>query len=588
MARVFVCLRQINALKFIKRFPQRRHFSDHRLLPGIGLQTVNSFPAFSSYRWCSSFPKYSQRVAGSGHGEDYLDFETRNKNEQALGKLNRRHREEATTEHMVSESSSFADFPLEPSLIQALEELGYKTPFEIQSKTLGHTLIGNDVIGRAVTGSGKTLAFAIPIVHKIKQSPRERGSRSPRAIVVAPTRELCNQIFRSIQEIDPRVRCVALYGGDSYIRQEREIHRGVDVVCATPGRLNDHLERGTINLQQLQFLCLDEADELLNPNFREQIEDLFENSPKTKQVFMFSATMPPEIHEIAVRYMNNPKYIDIANDSNVEAPLNIEHQCIRAPSNHNIPIVANLISQHNAERCIVFLRTKAYTNIVASGLRRLGLQTEALHSDLSQSRREKILSSFRLGDLKVLCATDVAARGLDIPEVDLVVQVEPPANGLEYYIHRSGRTGRAGRKGLSVLLHSGTPEEIRAIREISRKVKMLHVPAPENAINDVQERNLKKAVEKLHLVSEKEREKMMPLAEELMSNENSGTSVLASALVLLSQASTDWSLSSRQQHSTFENIHQSKPRFFTSGNKKFTRLPQRNKSIWYDEDDGGL
>ncbi|GAB6019639.1 Nucleolar RNA helicase 2, variant 3 [Chamberlinius hualienensis] len=468
--------------------------------------------------------------------EDEKPFE---EDVEALGKLSKRHRENSTNEHNSTDIQSFSEFPLHPTLLEALENLGYKTPFDIQTKTLTHTLEGRDVVGQAVTGSGKTLAFSIPIIQKIRErfDTKELADRSPRAIVVAPTRELCNQIYRSIQELDSKIRCVALYGGDSYTRQERELFAGVDVVCATPGRLNDHLQRRNISLNKLKFLCLDEADELLNPNFREQIESLFRDSPPSKQVLMFSATMPDEIKSVASRYLKNPEFILVGNNS--KAPLNIEHQCICAPNGAHLNIVAKMISELNADRCIVFLKTKAYCDIFANNLRRFGHNVESLHSDLTQSKRGRILSGFRMGHIKILCATDVAARGLDIPEVDVVFQVEPPANGIEYYIHRSGRTGRAGRKGLAVLLHNGSQDDLHVIRQINKLVKLNHVTTKDGILDELKEDNLNNALRKLNnlKITDKDMELVTPIAEKMLASEDH-TALLSRILTLLSRNSS--------------------------------------------------
>ncbi|CAM1332034.1 Uncharacterised protein PB.1513, partial [Pycnogonum litorale] len=399
-----------------------------------------------------------------------------------IDRLTLKHRRESTGIH--GSGCKFSEFPIEPKLLARLEKLGYDEPFEIQSKTLEHTLNGRNVIGRAKTGSGKTLAFAIPIVQKIYESTVKRGERrTPKAIVIAPTRELCHQIYKSVQELESFVRCVALYGGASMQRQMSTINNGVDVICATPGRLNDHLERGTFHLDNLKFLCLDEADELLNPNFKDQIENVLSNSPSEKQMLLFSATMPSDFINVIKKYVPNPEYVDITSGQKYKSPESIKHQVICSPRKHHLSVLCSILERVKPERCIVFLRTKEQTRRTAELIRNARLQGVAanyINSDLSQNKRESVMDGFRHGDVNILCATDVAARGLDIPEVDLIVQVEPPCHGADYYVHRAGRTGRAGRPGLSIVVHANTKQEQEIISEIELVVPLEHVGEPED------------------------------------------------------------------------------------------------------------
>ncbi len=337
---------------------------------------------------------------------------------------------------------------LSSTLIQRLNKLGFKSACDIQAETLPHTLNGKDVIGRAVTGSGKTLAFAIPVIEKLMASKRGLG---PRAIAIAPTRELCKQIMQSIEALCDDLNCVALYGGDSYFRQENELQRGVDIICATPGRLTDHVNRGNVNLKDVEFLILDEADELLTPDFSLQIEDILNDTPRTKQMILFSATMPNNIHQLTDEHMTDPVMIDLVESKGI-MPSSINHQVMMVHSNIRDRIVVNLIHMRTPKRAIVFTNTKRHASSLGRFLVRNGISATSVYSsDLSQKVRESCLQSFRKGDTKVIVATDLAARGIDIPEIDLVIHCEQPS-GVDYYVHRSGRTGRQGQVGTSILL----------------------------------------------------------------------------------------------------------------------------------------
>ncbi|CAH1793348.1 unnamed protein product [Owenia fusiformis] len=466
--------------------------------------------------------------------------------EDDLDDLRQKHREAARTQHASSEGLKFSDFEISGKLKNRLEQLGYKEPFEIQAKTLPHTLGNRDVIGRALTGSGKTMAFSIPIVQKLQGRKRGR-TKSPVAIVISPTRELCLQIHKSIQELDPGVRCAALYGGDPYHRQEMVIDRGIDVVCATPGRLNDHIERGNIMIDELEFLCLDEADELLTPNFKEQIENILMESPREKQVMLFSATLPPNITQITRQYMNDPVHVDIAGSQKLTTPLSVKHICMKAPSFHHITLVKHLLDQYEAERCIVFMATKVQCKEATNKLQAMGLKAEAIHSDCTQRRRENIMKAFRKGLIKVLVATDVAARGLDIPETDLIIQVEPPKNGTDFYIHRSGRTGRAGRDGVAVLLHSG--RDWFLVKEIERLVKLEHVEAP-----DMNKYMVQDILERVKKVRENDIKNILPQLEELDLAPPKGKIILAAAMSILMNGGMEKSApESRFERTSFRN-----------------------------------
>lgn len=370
--------------------------------------------------------------------------------------------------------NGFAKYDLPAELLERMNVLGYNKPFEIQEKTLEETLKGRDLVGKAFTGSGKTLAFAIPIIAKILNSPNKH--RNPKCIVLSPTRELCIQLQKCIQELAPKLRCLAVYGGGNYGEQMSYFRGHVDIICATPGRLKDFMGKNVFNIDSIETVCLDEADELLTPNFQEQIQDVLELSNK-KQVLMFSATINKNVVSLIRQYMENPAFVDLTKGQKYKLPSNIEHCLVRTRSSYDVsPLITHYLKEEGTDRCIVFCKTKMQAKQLNQQLRRQRISASDLHSDYSQSRRSSILSQFRNGQLNVLVATDVAARGLDIPEVNLVIQIGFPANGVEYYIHRSGRCGRAGRVGKCILIDDGLSS---IDSELFRLVKFTRLQIPE-------------------------------------------------------------------------------------------------------------
>ncbi|XP_013383033.1 DEAD-box ATP-dependent RNA helicase 53, mitochondrial isoform X2 [Lingula anatina] len=430
-----------------------------------------------------------------GQGRPYLDEdgeEFADIDETEVDKLRRDQR--AYKEE--DQHDKWSNYDIDEELIETLEDLGYSAPFEIQSKTLKPLLEGKNVIGKAATGSGKTLAFGIPIIELIMRSGRlERGFRRkpchPLAVVIAPTRELCLQNYRCIMELNPKVRCVPVYGGNSISVQMDKLRAGVDVVLATPGRLMDLINRSNCNLSEMKLLCLDEGDHLLNPQFRDDIESVLQLAKKQSQSLVFSATMPRSVRQVANEYITDVEYVDIA-DAQEKNMKHVQHCELLMPREKMLAAVSACIREYCHNRCIVFLATKVQTKEVAMALSRGGHSAKAINSNLSQNSREQILKGFRMGKIKSLVATDVAARGLDVPEVDLVIQVDPPTNGLDYYIHRSGRTGRAGRQGYSILIHPGeglSNSLSNVIREIRQQVDIRQIECPEITDSDLKLRS---------------------------------------------------------------------------------------------------
>ena len=348
----------------------------------------------------------------------------------------------------------FSDFALAEGIVLGLAARGITIPSPIQEESLPFSLEGRDILGRARTGTGKTLAFALPIITRVQPS-RER-SRLPRVIVLSPTRELAKQTAKEFTLLGG-LEVVEVYGGASYTPQQRALQRGVDIVVGTPGRVNDLLERRDLDLTAVEVVVLDEADEMLSMGFQEQVETILSTTPQQKQTMLFSATMPRWVERIANKYQTNPKKVDLVGNDDAVQNTTVQHVAVKIAPNNRTKVLADLLTVVGPERAIIFTRTKRDCDELALALVSRGLAAEAIHGDLAQAQRERALESFRSGNARVLVATDVASRGLDIPDIELVVQHHFPQDS-ESYVHRSGRTGRAGRAGMAVVLYTSREE----------------------------------------------------------------------------------------------------------------------------------
>jgi ATP-dependent RNA helicase DeaD len=361
---------------------------------------------------------------------------------------------------------TFEGLGLDAKLIMATDALGYKTPTPIQEQAIPILLSGTkDLVGLAQTGTGKTAAFGLPLLQLINAE-----QKFPQALVVCPTRELCLQIVSEIElfkKFMPGMYVVAVYGGASIGMQIRDLKRGVQIVVATPGRLIDLIERKAINLEQIKFVVLDEADEMLNMGFQDDIEFILQNTPKREATWLFSATMPPEIKKVSRKYMKQPVEITVGkvNTGN----KNIDHQYYITAAHHRYDTLKRIIDFNPGIYGIIFTRTKADAQNIAEKLTREGYDIDALHGDLTQQQRDKVMGEFREKALQLLIATDVAARGIDVQGITHVINYELP-DDVEIYTHRSGRTGRAGNTGLCLsIIHS---REIGKLRQIERMVQV--------------------------------------------------------------------------------------------------------------------
>jgi ATP-dependent RNA helicase DeaD len=361
---------------------------------------------------------------------------------------------------------TFESLGIEEGLLHSISVLGFTEPTPIQEKAIPVLLQGTkDFIGLAQTGTGKTAAFGLPLLQLISKE-----DRFPQALIVCPTRELCLQITKDLNTFRHKkdhINVTAVYGGTSITQQIRDLKKGTHIVVATPGRLIDLIERKAINLEKIQFVVLDEADEMLNMGFKDDIEFILQNTPNRQSTWLFSATMPPEIRQVSKRYMDKPFEITIGkvNAGNV----NIDHQYYATQHVNRYETLKRIIDFNPGIYGIIFTRTKADAQNITEHLIREGYDIEALHGDLTQQQRDKVMSRFRERSIQLLIATDVAARGIDVQGITHVINFELP-DDLEVYTHRSGRTGRAGRSGISILIV--TPKDIYRLRQIEKLVNI--------------------------------------------------------------------------------------------------------------------
>ena len=362
---------------------------------------------------------------------------------------------------MTQETGGFVAFNLNPNILAAVIATGYEEPSAIQQQSIPIIMAGHDMIGQAQTGTGKTAAFALPILHRIDPAKRE-----PQALILAPTRELALQVataFETYSKQMPGVTVVAVYGGAPMGPQLKAIRNGAQIVVATPGRLCDHLRRDEKVLSTVNHLVLDEADEMLKLGFMDDLEVIFKALPPTRQTVLFSATLPQSIRAIAERHLRDPQHVKIQTKTQTVTAIEQAHLLVHA--DQKTSAVLSLLEVEDFDALIMFVRTKQATLDLASALEAKGYKAAALNGDIAQNQRERVIDSLKDGRLDIVVATDVAARGLDVPRITHVFNVDMPYDP-ESYVHRIGRTGRAGREGRALLLV--TPRERRMLQVIER------------------------------------------------------------------------------------------------------------------------
>lgn len=388
---------------------------------------------------------------------------------------------------------TFKDLKLSDDVLKAITDIGYETPSPIQAQAIPALLEGKDILGMAQTGTGKTAAFALPAL-----SNADFKQKDPQVLVLAPTRELAIQVAEAFQSFAKHMKgfhVLPIYGGADYGTQIRALARGVHVVVGTPGRVMDHIRKGTLKLDGLKTMVLDEADEMLRMGFIDDVEWILEQTPKTRQIALFSATMPKEVHRIASRYLNDP--VEVIIKSTISTAITIEQKYLMVSGGHKLDALTRILeAEENIDGSIIFVRTKTATIELAERLEARGYAVAALNGDIAQNQRERIVENIKSGKIDILVATDVVARGLDVPRISHVFNYDIPQDN-ESYIHRIGRTGRAGRFGTAILFV--TPREKRLLSSIERttksKIPEMHLPSTQDINNSRVERFKARIVE---------------------------------------------------------------------------------------------
>ncbi|MBJ8348737.1 DEAD/DEAH box helicase [Antrihabitans sp. YC2-6] len=418
-----------------------------------------------------------------------------------------------------TETQSFTDLGVDDRVLAAISDVGYETPSPIQAATIPPLLAGKDVVGLAQTGTGKTAAFAIPILMGVDVT-----ARKPQALVLAPTRELAIQVaeaFGKYASHIPGLHVLPIYGGQAYGVQLSGLRRGAHVVVGTPGRVIDHLEKNTLDISELKYLVLDEADEMLKMGFQEDVERILADTPKSKQVALFSATMPPAIRKISKQYLNQP--VEISVKSKTTTASNISQRWVQVSHQRKLDALTRILEVESFEGMIIFVRTKQATEELAEKLRSRGFSAAAINGDIVQAQRERTIGQLKSGALDILVATDVAARGLDVDRISHVVNYDIP-HDTESYVHRIGRTGRAGRTGEALLFVA--PRERHLLKAIERATRQPLTEMQLPSVEDVNAQRVAKFGDSIteslgsanlslfrKLVEDYEREHDIPLAD---------------------------------------------------------------------------
>ena len=382
----------------------------------------------------------------------------------------------------------FGTLGLDPKLIATLKELGYEEPTPIQREAIPPLLTGVDFIGQAATGTGKTAAFALPILQRIAGLGKDRAH--PSALVLVPTRELAIQVAEAMHKYGQKLKIsvIPIYGGHSFHQQQRMLERGVDVVVATPGRAVDHITRKTMDLSGIAILALDEADEMLDMGFADDLEAILSETPAERQTVFFSATLPPRITGMVKHHMKDPQRIQIAKEAVAagDAPK-VRQTAYIVPRGKKLEVLGRILDLENPSSALVFCRTRTEVDTLTERLGAQGYRAQALHGGISQDLRTRVIKRLKEGQIDLVIATDVAARGLDIEQLALVVNYDVPATA-DSYVHRIGRVGRAGRNGIAITL--ADPRESRLLHQFERQVKAKIELAQVPTIADLRARRL--------------------------------------------------------------------------------------------------
>jgi len=425
------------------------------------------------------------------------------------------------------ELTKFEELDLNPGILRAIEEMGFEEMSPIQAKAIPIILEGKDVVGQAQTGTGKTAAFGIPLLMKI--NPKEKKLQS---IVLCPTRELAIQVAEEIRKLGKflhGIKVLPVYGGQEISKQIRSLKTGVQVIIGTPGRVMDHMRRRTIRLDDIKMVVLDEADEMLNMGFRDDIEAILSQVPEERQTVLFSATMPQPILDIAKTYQKNAEIVRVVKKE-LTVPK-IEQSYYEVSPKNKEEALSRLLDMYNPKLSLVFCNTKKQVDELCAALQGRGYFAEGLHGDMKQQQRDRVMNSFRNGKTEILVATDVAARGIDVDDVEAVFNYDVPQDE-EYYVHRIGRTGRAGREGKAFTLVTG--KEIYKLKDIMRycktKIKARQIPS----INDVTAVKAGKILDRATaIIQDEDLSKMINLIEEKVNSEDYTSLEMAAAFLYM-------------------------------------------------------
>lgn len=436
----------------------------------------------------------------------------------------------------MTDRIKFANLPISDEVKRAAAEMGFEEATHIQAQSIPLIMEGLDVIGHSQTGTGKTAAFGIPIIEMLSREP----SGATKALILCPTRELaiqgCEEL-RKFAKYKHGISVIPIYGGQHIDRQILSLKKGATIVIGTPGRIMDHMRRRTLKLGELSMIILDEADEMLNMGFREDIETILQDVPDVRQTILFSATMPPEIMQITHKYQNDPKVVKMVNKE-LTVP-SIRQFYYEVPGDKKIEALARLLDYYNPKRSLVFCNTKRMVDELTDELQFRGYAPDGLHGDMKQQARDLVMSSFKKGKVDILIATDVAARGIDVDDIDAVFNFDLPQDS-EYYIHRIGRTGRAGKSGTSYTFVTGR-RQIYALKDIEMHIKtkidLKSVPSS-GEVNEVRSDKLIKNIMNVLEESSAYR-KYEHLADKLMEMGFTSVQVACAALSLLSEHSID-------------------------------------------------
>lgn len=430
----------------------------------------------------------------------------------------------------MSESlNNFSSLQLPEPIIQALDKIGYETPSPIQAEAIPLLMEGHDLIGQAQTGTGKTAAFALPMLSKI-----DEDNSATQLVVLAPTRELAIQVaeaFQAYANLCKRIRILPIYGGSSYDNQIRQLKRGVQIVVGTPGRVIDHIKRKTLKLDNVRMMVLDEADEMLRMGFIDDVEWILEQIPEARQTALFSATMPPQIRKIANRFLNDPQTVKIA--AKTSTAEKIRQRFCKVTANNKLEALTRVLEVENFDGVIIFVRTKTATVELADKLVARGYDVEPLNGDIPQKSRERTVDKLKQGSIDILVATDVVARGLDVDRVSHVINFDVPYD-TESYVHRIGRTGRAGREGEAILFIS--PRETRMLNAIEKATKQTIVKMAIPSATDLNESRLQRFKNKIvDALEEDNYSEWQEVVEQLQEETQASTEQLLAAFASVAQ-----------------------------------------------------